>query len=225
MLYDYPAKTAQRRVIPKSRIFAEGGASAALQTRFARQVDQIIWAHILAPRTINLPPTREVEEIDILHITPKGDDVDDDILRAIDRAIPRQVIFEIHTPLRAQTVAGYKRPSVDGRGNWVMADDYLRGPWAAPGTRIPLPVALDLGQLYHALLSPLIAAPARAGEALESRLARAAQIRAQQRVIDQLTTKMRRESQFNIKATLYSQLAEAQAAFDHMTKGASDERD
>lgn len=223
MLYDYPDKTAVKRVVPKTRIFEGARASRALQDRFARQVEQILWAHALAPRTINLPPTPQVEEIDVFHITPKGDDVDDEILAAIDRAIPRQVIFEIRTATRIQTAAAYKRPSNDGRGGWVTVEGYLRGPWAAPDTRAPLPVALDMAQLYQAMLSPLIAAPARAGEGIESRLARAAQIRAQQRQIDQLTAKMRRESQFNIKATLYGQLAEAQAVFDHMTKGARDE--
>lgn len=222
MLYDYPDKTTVKRVVPKTRIFEGARASRALQERFARQVDQIMWAHALAPRTINLPPTPMVEEIDVFHITPKGDDVDDDILAAIDKAIPRQVIFEIRTPARIQTAAAYKRPSLDGRDGWVTSD-YLRSAWAAPDTRAPLPVALNMAQLYEAMLSPLIAAPVRAGEGVESRLARAAEIRAEQRKIDQLTAKMRRETQFNIKARLHGQLAEAQAKFDHMIKGPRDE--
>jgi hypothetical protein len=54
------------------------------------------------------------------------------------------------------------------------------------------------------------------GEDVESRLARLTAIRAKEREIAQLQSKLKRESQFNIKVTLHGQLAEAQAAFDQL---------
>jgi hypothetical protein len=215
-LYLYPPQTALKRVIPKTRIFAGATASTALRERFAREVDQILWAHKLAPETLNLPATKSVPEIQVIHLTPKGDSIHDDVLRAIDRAIPFPLIFEIHHGTQVEPAAAYKRPSDADRTKWVIHD-----PLRAPRTtsRAPLPVAVNMGALYDRMLAPFIPVAALAGEDVETRLARAAAIRAKEKEISALHAKMRRETQFNIKLTLHGQLAEAQAAFEHLKKG------
>jgi hypothetical protein len=215
-LYHYPPQTALKRVIPKTRIFTGATASTALRDRFAREVDQILWAHKLAPETLNLPATKSVPEIQVIHLTPKGDSIHDDILRAIDRAIPFPLIFEIHHGTQVEPAAAYRRPSDADRAKWVIHDP-LRGTPTA--TRAPLPVAVNMGALYERMLAPLIPVTAQAGEDVETRLARAAAIRAKEKEINALQTKMQRETQFNIKLTLHGQLAEAQAAFEHLKKG------
>jgi hypothetical protein len=215
-LYHYPPQTALKRVIPKTRIFTGATATTALRDRFAREVDQILWAHKLAPETLNLPATKSVPEIQVIHLTPKGDSIHDDILRAIDRAIPFPLIFEIHHGAQVEPAAAYKRPSDADRTKWVIHDP-LRGPRTA--TRAPLPVAVNMGALYERMLAPFIPVTAQAGEDVETRLARASAIRAKEKEISALQAKMRRETQFNIKLTLHGQLAEAQAAFEHLKKG------
>ncbi len=215
-LYAYPPQTALRRVIPKTRIYDGAGASTALRERFAREVDQILWAHKLAPETLNLPATKSVPEIQIIHLHPKGDAIHDDILRAIDRAIPFPLIFEIHHGAQVEPAAAYKRPSDADAGKWVIHDP-LRG--ARTTTRAALPVAVNMGALYDRMLAPFVPVTARAGEDMETRLARAAAIRAKEKEINALQSKMRRETQFNIKLTLHGQLAEAQAEFEHLKNG------
>lgn len=219
-LYHYPPQTALKRVIPKTRIFTGATASTALRERFTREVDQILWAHKLAPETLNLPATKSVPEIQVIHLTPKGDSIHDDILRAIDRAIPFPLIFEIHHGAQIEPAAAYKRPSDADRTKWVIHDP-LRG--TATTTRAPLPVAVNMGALYERMLSPFIPVTARAGEDVETRLARAAAIRAKEKEISALHAKMRRETQFNIKLTLHGQLEQAQAAFEHLKKGPTGE--
>jgi hypothetical protein len=219
-LYHYPPQTALKRVIPKTRIYDGAGASTALRDRFAREVDQILWAHKLAPETLNLPATKSVPEIQVIHLTPKADSIHDDILRAIDRAIPFPLIFEIHHGAQIEPAAAYKRPSDADRTKWVMHDP-LRAPRTA--TRAALPVAVNMGALYDRMLAPFIPVTAQAGEDVETRLARAAAIRAKEKEISALHAKMRRETQFNIKLTLHGQLAEAQAAFEHLKKGPTGE--
>lgn len=220
-LYSYPPQTALRRVIPKSRILSATPASTALRDRFTREVDQILWAHKLAPETLNLPATKSVPEIQIIHLHPKGDSIHDDILRAIDWAIPFPLIFEIHHGAQVEPAAAYKRPSDAEAGKWVIHDP-LRGPRTS--TRAPLPVAVNMGVLYDRMLAPFVPVTAQPGEDMETRLARAAAIRAKEKEITTLQTKMRRETQFNIKLALHSQLAEAQAEFEHLKTGARDER-
>ncbi len=213
-LYQYPPQTALKRVIPKTRIYDGAGASTALRERFVREVDQITWAHKLAPETLNLPATPAVPEIQVIRVSLKGDTLHDDILRAIDRAIPFPLMFELVAGGRIRPVAAYKRPSDAERGKWVLSDP-LRGEWEAQDApRVPLPVSVNMGALYDSMLSALMPVAPVAGEDVETRLARLAAIRAKEREIAQLQSKLKRESQFNIKVTLYGQLCEAQAAFD-----------
>ena len=221
-LYHYPPQTALKRIIPKSRIYEAGTVSAALRDRFVRELDQITWAHKLAPETLNLPATSAVPEIQVFRLTAKGDSIHDDILRAIDRAIPFPLIFEIHAGARIQPAAAYRRPSDADRSKWVIHDP-MRGEWTAPDSRAALPVAVNMGALYDRMLSPLVGITAEPGEDMESRLARAAEIRAKEKEISALQAKMQRETQFNIKLTLHGQLAEAQAAFEHLKKGPTGE--
>jgi hypothetical protein len=215
-LYQYPPQTALKRMIPKTRIYEGAAASTALRDRFVREVDQIIWAHKLAPETLNLPATSAVPEIQVFRVTLKGDVLHDDILRAIDRAIPFPLMFELVSGDRIQPAAAYKRPSEAERGRWVLSDP-LRGDWVTQDSpRQPLPVAVNMDALYDRMLSALMPVAPVPGEDLETRLARLAAIRAKEREIAQLQSRLKRESQFNIKVTLHGQLAEAQAAFDHM---------
>jgi hypothetical protein len=174
------------------------------------------WAHKLAPETLNLPATPAVPEIQVFRVTLKGDALDDDILRAIDRAIPFPLMFELVAGDRVQPAAAYKRPSEAERGKWVLSDP-LRGEWSAlDAPRAPLPVAVNMGALYDGMLSALMPVAPVPGEDVETRLARLAAIRAKEREIAQLQSRLKRESQFNIKVTLHGQLAEAQATFEHM---------
>jgi len=217
-LYQYPPQTALKRVIPKTRIYDGANASTALRDRFVREVDQITWAHKLAPETLNLPATPSVPEIQVFRVTLKGDALHDDVLRAIDRAIPFPLMFELVAGGRIQPAAAYKRPSEAEHGKWVVSD-LLHGDWIAEDRpRQPLPVAVNLGALYDRMLSALLPVAPLPGEDVETRLERLAAIRAKEREISQLKSKLKRETQFNIKMTLHGQLREAQADFEHLKK-------
>ena len=60
-LYDWPRAAAFGRVIPKNKIYEHAGANTALKDLFVREVDQIVWSHKLAPETVNLAATKQVE--------------------------------------------------------------------------------------------------------------------------------------------------------------------
>src|SRR6056297_45085 len=94
-LYQYPPQTALKRVIPKTRIYDGAVVSTGLRDRFVREVDQITWAHKLAPETLNLPATPTVPVIQVFRVTLKGDALHDDVLRAIERAVPFPLLFEL----------------------------------------------------------------------------------------------------------------------------------
>jgi len=160
-LYAWPKQAAFGRVVPKSKIYEYAAVSAALKERFVQQVEQINWAYKLAPETVNLPATPAVTEIQVFRLGLKGASLDQDVLKAIDRAIPFPLIFELAQGGRIKLTAAYKRPAQKAKSaadiSRSVVGSYFETDWQPESTpRQPLPVALDMAGLYEQLLSPLV---------------------------------------------------------------------
>ncbi len=209
-LFSFPAQARVARVVPKSKIYEHGPVTSALRDKFVSQVEQITWAYKLAPETINLSARGGVAEIQIFDITQKTFEVDEDVLRAIDRAIPLPIIFQLHHEQRTRMVAAFKRPSEADASKWVI-DGYFAGSWLpADSPRQALPVALDLQGLYEQLLRSLLPSPARPGESLPEQLQRLNRLRSLHSEHAKLGTRLHKEKQFNRKVALNAQLREIQ---------------
>ena len=216
-LFNFPPQAKVGRVLPKSKIYQHGRVSAALRERFVRQVEQITWQYKLAPETVNLPGRSGVVEIEVFDIALKTDVLDEDVLRAIDRAIPLPIVFQLQHGQRTRMAAAYKRPSAAEAGKWVI-DGYFAGDWLpAAAARRPLPVALDLHGLYEQLLRSLLPQPARPGESLPEQLERLNRLRSRQNDYGKLEIRLHREKQFNRKVALNAQLRELKAEIDRLS--------
>jgi hypothetical protein len=205
-LFNFPPQAKVGRVLPKSKIYQHGRVSAALRERFVGQVEQITWQYKLAPETINLPARSGVAEIEIFDIVLKTDALDEDVLRAIDRAIPLPIVFQLQHGQRTRMVAAHKRPSAAEAGKWVI-DGYFSGAWLpADAERQPLPIALDLYSLYEQLLRSLLPQAARPGESLPEQVERLTRLRSMQNEFRKLEARLRKEKQFNRKVDLNAEL-------------------
>ncbi|MBZ9566774.1 DUF4391 domain-containing protein [Modicisalibacter tunisiensis] len=206
-LYQYPAKTMLGRVVAKQRILAHVRATATLRERLRDDVAQITWHAKLAHSTLNLPGTDDVPELQVFVITLKGDDLHRDVLRAIDRAIPFPILFELHGTRGIRVTAAYKRPSQADPSKWVLDDHYASSDWLPAETpRQPLPTAIDLKQLYQQLLRSLLPAPALQGEALPDQLERLRALEALKKDADKLEKRLRNTKQFNRKVEINAEL-------------------
>lgn len=209
-LFSFPAQARVARVVPKNKIYEHGPVSSALRDKFVGQVEQITWAYKLAPETINLPARDGVAEIQIFDIVLKVSELDKDVLRAIDRAIPLPIIFQLHHDQHTRMVAAFKRPSEADTSKWVV-DGYFAGNWLPiDSPRQPLPVALDLQRLYEQLLRCLLPNSARSGESLPEQLARLNRLRSLHSERAKLDARMHKEKQFNRKVGLNAKLREIQ---------------
>ena len=216
-LFRYPDQAKLKRVVPKDRIYDAVGASTALKDRFVKELDQITWAYKLAPETVRLPATKQVPEIQVFRLKLKTAELHADILRAIDRAIPFPLIFELRRDGQMQVSAARKRPSEADSTKWVLVGDHLRSEWLPEEIeRTALPLSLNLGGLYDQLLTALMPIAPVAEEDIDARLARLETIKAKEREISQLKSRLKRETQFNIKIMLHGRLQQAQKAFDHL---------
>ena len=221
-MFDYPTATLVNRPIPKSKILAKGRVSARLKDLLTRQVQQIRWHAKLSPETVHLPATDHVPEIQIFQLDLKGTEIHPDLLQLLDKTIPQPILLEIITPdQQVAYSAAYKRPSEADGGQWVVGARFTSDfTPAAEQSPYPLPVALDLGRLYTALLEPLLPLQARTGEALSGLIERCDQHQTLQRRVAQLTSKVRREKQFNRRVGYNQELNSAKAEMEALANHA-----
>ncbi|SDE27241.1 DUF4391 domain-containing protein [Kordiimonas lacus] len=205
----YPNSTKYGRVVPKSKIYEYSKASTRLKDLFIEQVDKITWAYKLAPETINVRATKSVPEIQIFEIRLKSQTLHQDILRAIDKAIPFPLIFELVYGDKRKVVATYKRPNEADKTKWVISD-HLEVPWqSAPAERASLPTALDLKALYEKLLAPLLPMEIATEAPMQARIDRLEEIKAQRREVERIEAKLQKEKQFKKKVVINRELREA----------------
>jgi len=204
--FDYPKAAAFGRVLPKSKIYENSNASAKLRQSFVDQVGQIIWQYKLAPETTNLDATQSVAEIQVFKINLRVANLDDEVLRTIDKTIPYPIIFELAHNGKRKAVAAYKRPSEADPSKWVISE-YFSSEWEAENNpRQPLPSTLDLGGLYARLLNALMPAVVEAGEPIAARVERIQLIHLKQREVARVKSRMAREKQFNKRIAINAEL-------------------
>ena len=216
VLFDYPKSAAFGRVLPKNKIYEHADAKTALKELFVGEVDQIVWKYKLAPETINLSATKSVTEIQVFAISLKVATLHTDVLRAIDRAIPFPLIYELSHAGRSQTVAAFKRPSEADGAKWVVSD-YFMADWTPSDTpRIPLPVALDLSSLYDKVLTALMPVQPLVQENIQARVARVEAIKAKEREVERIKGQLAREKQFNRRVSINAALRQAKQELDQL---------
>ncbi|MCF6218188.1 MAG: DUF4391 domain-containing protein [Gammaproteobacteria bacterium] len=215
-LYQFPAKAAYNKVIPKAKIYQQAKVGQKLKEKFVRQLDKIIWRYVLAPETINLPAKQGIAEIAVIELRLKTPELDDAVLYAIDKRVRIPIIYQLLYNQQIKTVVGYKRPSDADAKLWVV-EAYFASEWQPENSpRFELPVALNLAALYEQLLQAVIPYPPRQGENLKEQVARIQSLCAQQQACKKLETRMNREKQFNRKVELNTELRELKQAIERL---------
>lgn len=207
--FEYPKSAAFGKILPKAKIYDHARASARLKQLFVDQVEQVIWRFKLAPETINLPATKNIVEIQVFGVTLRSANLDEDVLRAIDNAIPYPLIFELANGGKRKCIAAFKRPSEADGEKWVVSE-YFSTDWeSVDNPRVPLPTALNLGGLYDRLLTALMPPEAGAAGPLEGRVRHIEALRAKEREIERIKRRLDREQQFNKRVAINAELRAA----------------
>ena len=221
VLFAWPEAARVDRRIPRDQLFRRAGGGKTIRALYDAQVDRIDWAWKLFERSVNLPAAGGVSEVQVIQLTLRGLDLDDQVLAHIDKALPRQTWFELVRPApdepEIQCAAAYKRVS-DADAMQVVSHEPWRGGWVPASTlRTPLPIAITLEGLYAGLLRSLWPHPARAGETLRSQAERLSQAAAQAKAVERLRTAVSREADFARQVDKNRELRAAQTRLNELT--------
>ncbi len=215
LLYQWPSAARFGRRVPKEKFYEHASVNPALREKFISEVDRVFWAYDLAQATINLSGTDEVPDVAVFQIDAKDADVSEPVLSAIDKSIPRPIIFEVNRDVagarETRMVAAHKQL---GAGVPKISQ-YFSTAWQTADTeRQPLPTAITLPVLYAALLEPLADVEVRPGEGMSEVADRLKIVGKLEREIKTLERKLRTERQFNRKVELRRTLKTKQAQLE-----------
>ena len=216
VLFAFPHQAAVGHLVPKAKILEHSQVRSRTRRLLIDEIERINWAYKLAPETLLLSSTDQITEIQIFEILLKKRSISIDLLRAIDNAIPFPNFFELYFGDEAKLVTIPKRRSEADRTKWVSGEK-LDGRWLSVNQeRTPLPVALDMQNLYESMLRQLLPLPQRRGETLKDQLERWALISKKMKEIARLESRLNHEKQFNRKVEINEELKRQQAALSDL---------
>jgi hypothetical protein len=219
--FAFPERAHFGERLNRDKLFRQAGGSKAIRSLYEQQVDRIDWAFKLFQKTVNLPPSNDVNEINVFRVTLRGPTLDDRVLAHFDKAIPQRTWFELirESPdgPEVQIAAAYKRRSDADRAQMVTLE-HARSRWApATAPRSPLPTAISLEGLYAAMLRVLWPHGPRADETLRAQAERLSNAHAQAKAVARLTAQVRRERDYAAQIDRNRELRAAQAAWKDLT--------
>lgn len=227
IFYKYPKTTEVNRTLPKSKLYEQGKVNAAIRELFVTQVEQITWANKLSAQTLNIEAHEQIKEIQIFSIVLKGDELSDDVLQTIDRAILHPIIFEVISHSQnMRTTACFKEVGINGG---VTLSEYYCSRWqkrlsisnSQESTNIDdrqhLPLTLNIKALYEQLLASLLPYPLREHETFPELIKRIDAIKLLNKQQQQITKKLSNEKQFKNKVKINAELKQIKQELKQLT--------
>ena len=206
--YKFPNSAKFDRVVSKSKIYEHAKPTSKVKELFVSQIEKITWSYKLSPATINLPASKEVQEIQVFTVSLRTAELSFEVLQTIDKAIPSPILFVLSYNGKYRYAAAYKRPSEADKNKWVVSS-YFQSEWMNDDTeKIELPVLLNMGALYQAFLKSLSPLSFRKCESLDSLVSRVDQLRVKERDAVKLENRIKKEKQFNRRVELNRTLNE-----------------
>ena len=195
-MFRLPTSTELNRRIPKQKFYEKSDLSPTLKKAFSEQIASIHWRNKIAPEVLNLAAGKEVRELEVFELRLNDGQMDEAVLRLIDRAIPYHILFVLVWEDRMRLAVAYKE-TPDAKSAGVRVERYYYTDWMAVGEVALRLEGLSMDAVYENLVRRI--AGGALGDAHTSTLREsvAAQGRREriEKQIAALEAKIRREKQ------------------------------
>ena len=202
-----PKTTEFNKRIPKQKFYENLSVTPATKKAFTEQIKIIYWRNKLAATTLNLAPGEQVTEIEVLEVRLNAPDLDEIVLRLIDREIPYHILFLLEYDGKYQAAVGYKEAAGSGKAAFKV-DRYYRTDWLVE-EELPLHLeGLTIDAVYENLIRQIAGDSLSGGEDTTLRESVEQQkLREQlEKQIATLEAKMKKEKQLNRKMELKAEI-------------------
>ena len=131
----FPQTTEFNKRIPQQKFYENLDVSPALKRVFVEQIKLIHWRNKLAESTLNIAPGQAVTEIEVIEIKLTQPQLDEAVLRQIDKEIPYHILFVLSYGNKVQAWTGYKEAAESGKKafkvnkyyhtEWMLEDELI----------------------------------------------------------------------------------------------------
>ena len=133
-----PVSTEFNKRIPKQKFYENIAVTPAMKKAFVEQIKIIYWRNKIAATTLNLAAGGQVTEIEVFEMRLSAPELDESVLRQIDREIPYHILFLLEYEGKYRAVIGYKEAATGKTA--FKVDRYYSTDWLDEDD---LPVHLD----------------------------------------------------------------------------------
>ena len=202
-----PKSTEFNKRIPKQKFYENLSVTSAMKTAFTEQIKSIYWRNKLAATTLNLAPGKLVTEIEVFEIRLTSPDLDEDILRLIDREIPYHILFLLEYDRKYQAAMGYKEASSSGKAAFKV-ERYYRTVWLTEEKLSLHLEGLTIDAVYENFIRQIAGDRLVGNEntTLKESVEQQKQREQIEKQIAALETKMKKEKQLNRKMELKAEI-------------------
>lgn len=202
-----PKSTEFNKRIPKQKFYENLSVTPAMKTAFTEQIKIIYWRNKLAATTLNLAPGKLVTEIEVFEIRLTSPDLDEDILRLIDREIPYHILFLLEYDRKYQAAMGYKEASSSGKAAFKV-ERYYRTEWLTEEELSLHLEGLTIDAVYENFIRQIAGDRLVGNEntTLKESVEQQKQREQIEKQIVALETKMKKEKQLNRKMELKAEI-------------------
>lgn len=206
-MLEFPASTEFGKRIPKQKFYDNLDVSPALRRVFVDQIRLVYWRNKLAASTLNIAAGETVTEIEVFEVRLNNPQLDEAVLKQIDKEIPYHILFILTCDGKAQAWIGYKEAATSGSSAFKV-NRYYHTDWM-PENELSLDMdGLNMDAVYESLVRQIAgdALQTASGESLKASVEREEQKQRLEKQIAALESKMRREKQLNRRMEMNTEL-------------------
>lgn len=194
------------RRIPKQKFYENLTVSPALKRVFVEQIKVIWWRNKISATTTNLAAGETVTEIEVFEVCLSAPQLDETVLRQIDKEIPYHILFLLEYEGKYQAWTAYKETAGSGT-NAFKVGTYYHTDWMEEAA-LPLKLdGLNTDKVYENFVRQIAGETlSQTGETLKESVERDEHRKELQKQIAALQVKVRRERQLNKQVQLNAEL-------------------
>lgn len=205
-----PKSTEFNKRIPKKKFYENMAVTPAIKKAFVEQIRMIYWRNKIAATTLNLAAGEQVTEIEVFEVRLSAPDLDESVLRQIDREIPYHILFLLEYEGRYRSAICYKEAAAGKTA--FKVDRYYYTDWL-DADELPVHLkGLTLDAVYENFVRQIagIALDSDESATLKESVERQKQREQLEKQIAALEAKLRKEKQPKKKFELVQHVKELQ---------------
>lgn len=214
----FPQTTEFNKRIPKQKFYENMEVSAALKRVFVEQIKLIYWRNKLAVSTINISSGKTVTEIEVIEIKLASPQLDETVLRQIDKEIPYHILFILSFDGKVQAWTGCKKAAESGNMAFKV-NKYYHTEWLSQDELNLKIEGLNMDAVWENFIIQVGGIKVGEGKSLDEQIRIDDQKARLQKEIERLEKQVLREKQPNKKFQLVKQAKMLKIELEDLNNG------